>query len=73
MIDRPYRLLLAAVPADHRAKATVLVLDDDQQAELERFAVLTLEARDWRAIDEAVLQNLAEILVQETTDHLTKE
>jgi hypothetical protein len=72
MIDRPYRLVLAVLP-DRRVKAPIFILNDEQQEELERFAILTLEPSDWRRVDEAVFEEMAEVLTQETTEHLNEE
>lgn len=68
MIRDTYRLHLAAVPPEGRC--LVLELEPWQQEELDDLARNFLTERQWRALDEAVIQGLTENLIKEATHHL---
>jgi hypothetical protein len=68
MIRDQYRMQLAEVPPGG-TRVTVLVLEP-WQAALDRLVAELLTDRQWQALDDAVIQNLANTLHDETADHL---
>lgn len=63
-----YRVCLAAVPPE--GKCSVLVLEPWQDEALAAFLDQVLTDAQWRAMDEAVLGNLADLLQEQTQNHL---
>jgi hypothetical protein len=71
MIRDQYKIMLAAVP--EQGPAAILELADWQQQMLDRFLDQLLVEPQRRRLDEAVIENLVDVLTLETVLHLAEE
>jgi hypothetical protein len=58
------------VPHEDGAPASVLELAPWQQEELDELAANVLTDRQWQAVDDAVVTNVAAVLVDQAEEHL---